>query len=259
VKNLVKKTTLNQLLFFIVSIVFFLNWYFVFKFEYPFEISFLVSIVCLHYLFTTVHQSSHFLLSKNSKINYSFGFLASLFAGITFADFLFTHTIHHKMIGDPKNDPDHLISGSGPVISIPFKIWLHDYYFFKNNKVKHQFVSYFLTRITQVCIVIFVFLLTGQINLFLYFWLLPMLVVGLFNSYFLFYIPHYEIKGWCWKTNLGKHLIKTSRISHHNHHDNPSKNKDYFPLEEQILYFLQNKKNNNFCSTQQEKAYIYIS
>ena len=227
----------NQLLLTFALIGFFSSWLTIFHFG---GLNFLIinwflNLICLHYLFTIVHQSSHHLLAKNKIVNYAFGYIATLFAGITFADFKFTHDLHHKHIGDASQDPDHAISGSGPVLLIPFKIFYHDIYFLRYNKDVLEYVSYFSQRFLQLAIVLILFL--NQSQLFITYWLIPIFIIGIANALFLFYFPHYT--HWIERTWLNKgplkESIRMSRVYHHKHHDNPSKNSNFFPFEDTFM------------------------
>lgn len=251
--------TYNQILLTFALAGFVSSWVTIFHFSSYNNNSFLVfnwalNLLCLHYLFTTVHQSSHRLLSKNKHINYALGFLATLFAGITFADFKFTHDLHHKHIGDAHNDPDHAISGSGPIILIPFKIFYHDFYFLKHNRSKFEYFSYFAERIAQMLIIVLLF--QNHIFLFITYWLNPMLIIGIANALFLFYFPHYT--HWIEKTRFNsgmlKESIRMSRVYHHKHHDNPSKNSNFFPFEDTMLATIGIKKAEYYDPT---KNYFY--
>jgi fatty acid desaturase len=238
----------NRLLLIVAISVFIGSWVVIFNYNNSGFMIFcwITNVLCLHYLFTVVHQSSHNLLSPHKLLNYMCGYTATLLAGITFADFKFTHDLHHKHIGDPTLDPDHAISGSGPVLLIPFKIFYHDYYFMKYNNSTLQLISYCSERFFQVMIMILVF---GSNQLiFITYWLIPMLLIGFANALFLFYFPHY--KHWIEATRLNIPLIKDSiqmsRVYHHKHHDNPSKNSNFFPFEDTITTFILKKARQEY-------------
>jgi beta-carotene hydroxylase len=246
----------NQILLTFALTGFISSWVTIFHFNNGnfLVINWLLNLICLHYLFTTVHQSSHQLLSPNNRINYGMGYIGTLFAGITFADFKFTHDLHHEHIGNPESDPDHTISGSGPILLIPFKIFYHDIYFLKHNKSKLQYFSYFSQRILQALIVVVLFI--NNTSLFITYWLIPMLIIGIANALFLFYFPHYI--HWIERTrfNTGplKESIRMSRVYHHKHHDNPAKNSNFFPFEDTMMATLGYKKAEYYDPT---KDYFY--
>jgi fatty acid desaturase len=230
----------NRLLLVITLLIFLTNWVCIFNY-YQSNLNvlyFLVNLLSLHYMFTVVHQSSHYLLASNIWINHVWGFLSCVFAGITFADFQFTHDLHHKHIGFPSLDPDHTISGSGPVLLIPFKIFYHDIYFLKNNTSVYLYLSYISQRSLQVLIVCTFFL--SQTWLFINFWLVPMLIIGVANALFLFYFPHYvhTFEKSIFNIPPIKYSINISRVYHHQHHDNPANNSNFFPLEDSIVRSL---------------------
>jgi fatty acid desaturase len=250
------KYLINKILFLSAFTIFINSWVFIYseKFQGLSVIFWMLNLVTMHYMFTTVHQASHGLLSKNKIVNYFFGFMATLFTGITFADFKFTHDLHHLHIGTPELDPDHKISGSGSVVLIPFKIFYHDYYFLKNNKNILQTLSYFIQRTIQISIIMVLFV--DKTILFTSFWLAQMLVIGMLNALFLFYFPHYT--HWIESTRLNikplRESIKMSRDYHHMHHDNPSGNGSFFPFETTISAFLRSDTSSNYNS---KKNYFY--
>lgn len=245
----------------------------------------IVSTLCLHYLFTTVHQASHHLLSKNTFINHIFGFTACLLAGLTFADFVYTHKLHHKHVGDDSLDPDHQISNAPHIFLIPFNVWKHDKHFWSSNTptTPHKYlkISYITQRILQILIIFILFILPILLTLYTgiqqgndlfaiiysiiksqeslklsFFWLLPMLTIGILNSMFLFYLPHYTPISKFWSSRFGQYLIELSRGSHHLHHDNPAINSYYYPIEGSIrdMILMKSIKSN---TTANSSKYIY--
>jgi fatty acid desaturase len=200
----------------------------------------LINSVFIHTLFNVVHLASHSLLGKKFWVNRCYGNIAAFFGGITFSDFYTTHLLHHAHQGDSEKDPDHWITRSGSIWTIPLKIMYHDVWFWKHhlNERKHLGKDYLATRALQVLTVL-AFLLTGNIAIFLLFWLLPMGIVGLMNGLFLFYYPHYSthleqsIKENSNPNLFGKGLLEAidiSRISHEVHHDRVRSNEVYYPL-----------------------------
>jgi beta-carotene hydroxylase len=193
-----------------------------------------------HYILNIVHLASHQLLSKDRKLNYYLGSLASLEGGVTFADFSTTHMLHHKNTSKLDSDPDHWITNSGSIFSIPFKIFYHDVYFWTRGlwKLQRGWLNYILTRSIQIGIVV-AFELTGNIDIWKNFWLSPLLVVGFLNGLFLFYYPHYSTKlenSWriLQKPNFVQKLfllfIDISRVYHEKHHDKIVENSHYYPV-----------------------------
>lgn len=222
----------------------------------------------LHYHFNLVHLASHRLLSKNGKINSFLGNLVAIFGGITLADFQTTHFLHHQNPSNPTKDPDYNITQSNFFI-LPFKIWYHDLYFWTQGLwLKHRnWLGYLVDRFFQV-VLVSLFLFTGNINIWLWFWLLPVFLVGFFNGMFLFYFPHYTTKlEKIWrlelensreslnipkqvKINLIKlilFLIDISRFYHEKHHDKVLENTAYYPLESYIIKKI-TKKDTDFIN-----------
>jgi fatty acid desaturase len=196
---------------------------------------------CQHYFLNIVHIASHFGMSKVWRVNSLYGNIAAIFGGVTFADFRTTHMLHHKNVHNlPENDPDHWITTSGPVWTIPFKIFYHDVYFWRNSlwKQRGAWRGYIINRSVQVGFVAS-FSYYNMLEVWQYFWLLPLLIVGFLNGLFLFYFPHYSTKlehKWreAAKKNAFQQLVLTaidiSRYFHEKHHDSVQQNTNYFPV-----------------------------
>jgi fatty acid desaturase len=236
----VNKFFLNQFILTLSLVIFAVSWAYIFKFAMSgfLVVPFALNIICLHYLFNSIHQGSHGLLSLNKTLNYAYGYIASIFTGITFADFKFTHDLHHKHVGVHALDPDHSISGNGLVLLIPFKMWYHDRYFFQNNKSKKALFSYLSQRVLQVVLITFIILASS--SFFILYWLIPMLIVGVVNALFLFYVPHYN--HWIERTRLNVSVVSKSiyisRLYHSMHHDKPGRNYNFFPVEKSLMMLL---------------------
>jgi beta-carotene hydroxylase len=211
---------------------------------------FLAVAVCQHYFLNLVHIGSHHLLSKNKTVNSVLGNIASIIGGVTFADFKTTHFLHHRNVSDDKNDPDHWITTSGSVFTIPFKIFYHDYYFWSRGLWRQNgaWKGYIIDRAIQILLVS-AFSVTGNLAVWQYFWLLPLLLVGFLNGLFLFYFPHYTTKlerQWRKAKSKLPHqtvtllAIDISRIYHEKHHDRIAENRNYFP----VLAFLHDTLSN---------------
>jgi beta-carotene hydroxylase len=211
---------------------------------------FLAVAVCQHYFLNLVHIGSHHLLSKNKTVNSVLGNIASIIGGVTFADFKTTHFLHHRNVSDDKNDPDHWITTSGSVFTIPFKIFYHDYYFWSHGLWRQNgaWKGYIIDRAIQILLVS-AFSVTGNLAVWQYFWLLPLLLVGFLNGLFLFYFPHYTTKlerQWRKAKSKLPHqtvtllAIDISRIYHEKHHDRIAENRNYFP----VLAFLHDTLSN---------------
>jgi fatty acid desaturase len=216
--------------------------------EYPILLVPLVLLATtnLHHLLNLVHIGTHMMIDKNRKINSIYGNLSGFFGGVTFADFRTTHLLHHRFLSDPQRDPDHFITTSGPWFTIPFKIFYHDIYFWRNNLWRQQnsWLSYLITRFFQILIISLIIVL-GYKQIWIYLWLIPMLILGLLNGLFLFYLPHHAPKiEQKWQKNpnifnlLPRLAIYISRSYHEKHHDNIRENHNYYPIFSSIKSFL---------------------
>jgi fatty acid desaturase len=225
--------------------------------------AFISNLIFLNYLLNTVHQSSHFLLSKKYLNNRILGHIASIFSGFTWSHFLATHLEHHKHVGNEKLDPDYSIARSGQFFLIPFLIWKIDSQFFSLNlhKIRGYWKDYFFDRVIQI-LAVAVAIQLGYWNTVAYFWIIPLFWVGFLYGQYLFYWPHYSNRFELWARTKNFILLKAyvgtidlSRIFHVMHHDKVNSNLAYFPLE---IYLIQKLKNNwkEFVNKVDSKKYI---
>ncbi len=239
----------------------FLTWY-LFQYAltrslvwYESVIIFIAIAVTQHYFLNLVHLASHNLLSRNRYLNSLYGNISAIIGGVTFADFRTTHMLHHRNVSDDRNDPDHWITTSGHILTIPFKIFYHDVYFWRNGLWKKgNWRGYLINRFTQVGFVI-AFQQSGQLGVWQTYWLVPLLFVGFLNGLFLFYYPHYTTKlEKTWRNLQSQRnpiqsfwllCIDISRVYHEKHHDAISSNRPYFP----VLSFLIDVRNHNWKFT----------
>ncbi len=241
-------------IFFYYSIYSFLSTNPSIRLEFSIVFFFLVAL-CQHFFLNLVHICTHRRGSKNLFFNNAIGSLSAFLTGFTFADFSTTHLLHHKWTSNPIKDPDYFITTFGPVFTIPFKIFYHDYYFWtkglwKNNK----WINYLLTRSLQILAVVLI-TISGNINILMYFWLLPLLLVGFLNGFFLFYFPHYTTKyeELIRQKNTNSihekiflYFIDMSRTYHEDHHINTIEFKNYFPVIISIWNSIKHKKTRKY-------------
>jgi fatty acid desaturase len=212
----------------------------------------LSSTIILHYYFNILHIGSHYGISNNKTLNSFVSTVSAAISGHTYACFATTHSIHHQFPGNEEKDPDYKITHGSFFLFLPFKIFRHDLWFFEKNLYKKsgKLNNYLITRIIQI-ILISAIVLSGNLDLFLLFWLFPIYILGVLNGIFLFYLPHnvtkYEkilsklsnVKLLASVINLFENIIFISRISHESHHNNVKAKDPYFPV---IYYFINNVK-----------------
>ncbi len=226
-------------------------------------LNFLGLTLCLHYLMNILHQASHNLLSRNREWNNFFGHASAILAGLTFSEFRLTHSLHHANLGDKEKDPDYKLTHGGTLLTLPFRIWQKDVYFWQNKLYKKNkaWIGYLIDRFIQIFLILLIFVLKNQTVYFSY-WLFSVLIVGYLNGLFLFYFPHYSTK---WE-KLNRHkprvniitklillCINISRFYHHKHHDKINDNTVYFPLEN---YLYNQIKNPNYILVKENKKYL---
>ncbi len=243
-----------------LSFQFLLVWTLVFFF------TFILSTCNLHYFSNLIHLGSHNLLSKNCKINNILGWISSLsILPFTFIDFKITHLEHHKHQGDNDLDPDYKIVKTGSVWLLPLRIVVYkDYFFWKLALQKHKYnwlVEYCLQRLVQIYIICYIANWTNTQDFrYVALFILPLIAVGIMNSAYLYFYPHYTngFEGSLRKLLITKSTQKTlnllslitvlittiiakplaklfiwgidiSRVIHEKHHQRPSGNLFYYP------------------------------
>jgi fatty acid desaturase len=277
---MINKYSFNQAIFWLNTIVFGFNLYFLSteKSWIWVILQFIVSTICLHYFCNLSHLASHQMLSRNKKINHIFGWFSSLPVLVfSFIDFKITHQQHHIHTTNEVLDPDYRIT-HGSVILIPFKMIIYkDGYFLKRAFLKKKFgqlFEYLFQRVIQLGIFAYIlYLSVNRINVDLaIFYIIPLLIVGILNGIFLYYYPHYQNKIEFWARKHFDHqnkfspffwvgffvtwCIDLSRIAHQDHHDKISFNEPYYPefwlwkntflnQKDNWRYLSGNIKNNN--------------
>jgi len=200
----------------------------------------IVLVITEHYLLNLIHIASHRSLSKNYFVNEFFGNLIAILTGISLPVFRETHNLHHANTNNPERDPDHFISTSGHLWWIAGRIFYHDYYFFKNGlfKRKNNLITYLIDRLAQISLVL-VFQFTNNLNVWIYYWLPSILIIGSMYGFYQFYFPHYSTK---FVDSLRSKPLKNifqrfalftvdfSRYYHYKHHEQIKNNTYYFPF-----------------------------
>ena len=218
------KYQLNQAVFCLA----FFGQFFLF-FANPNIFTVLASFVCLHYLSNILHIASHNGASKNRFLNKIIGWLTCVWVFVfTFADFCLTHKEHHKFQGDKEKDPDYKIIAGGNVFLLPFRIVLvKDATFWNYNKMRFE---YLFQRFCQIITVVSAFIFFRE-N-FIYNWILPLLLVGICNALFLYFLPHYTnslFEKLIQRSKFFAYLTQIARVSHDLHHQKVTNNLVYYP------------------------------
>ncbi len=215
----------------------------------------LLLVLVEHYLLNLVHIGSHRALSKNAVYNDILGNLIAILAGVTLPVFRSTHNLHHAYPNDHSKDPDHVISTKGGLWWLPLRIFYHDYFFFTHGlyKQKNNFQIYLIDRLMQIGLVCG-FWLNGKIDIWIFYWLPSILIIGFCYGLFQFYFPHYSMSAIDnWRRSERKNALQIfcifavdfSKYYHYKHHEKISSNLAYFPFWSYFRdHFVSKKKLN---------------
>lgn len=258
---MINKYTLNQLVFLVNLFCFLVVFYLLFSQNYIFNIwlfpSLVVIAINLHYFLNTLHLATHSLVSRNKKINLLIGRISAILGGLNYAEFSKTHLSHHSYPGDKDKDPDYLLTKSGSLLTLPFRIWVKDKYFWNTelSKAKGYKQMYIQDRVVQVIILLSI-IFSSKLQYLLIYWSLPALLVGFSYGFYLFYFPHYVSK---WEAKQRDNLkpniflkfillsINLSRFYHTQHHFKVGENRNYYPVTAYFKDLISNKIPDNFA------------
>jgi beta-carotene hydroxylase len=210
----------------------------------------LLNILSLHYILNLLHMASHRNVVKIKWLNNFIGHFCAIIVGFSFDVFRSTHILHHAFPNDPKKDPDHAISTGGSLWWISFRVFYHDYFFFKRKLYlkDSNLKGYLLDRFVQIVLII-ALTLTQTSTIFIFFWLLPLLITGSLYGLYQFYFPHYSTQTIDnWKRSSELNLLQKiilfsvdiSSVYHFKHHQKITNNTFYFPIWAYLQDLLQN-------------------
>lgn len=197
-------------------------------------------ILFQHYILNVLHIASHRGAGKRKKLNNLIGHWCALIVGFQFDVFRTTHIQHHAFPNDPKKDPDYTISNTGQLWWIAFRVPFHDYFFFQQefHKREHNLRNYIIVRAIQIVFLATV-VATGVLDIFIFYWLLPLFITGNLYGLFQFYFPHYStptIDNWRKSRSLNVvqqfvlFCVDISGYYHFKHHQQINNNTYYFPF-----------------------------
>lgn len=221
------------------------------------------TLICLHYILNLLHIASHKSISKKRWFNDFAGHVCSILVGFSYDVFRTTHLLHHAYANNPDKDPDYAISTTGSLWWIAFRVPMHDHFFFKQklHKKDNNLRGYILDRLVQLTLVSIV-VVTGSSTVFLYFWVLPLLIIGSSYGLYQFYFPHFStttVDNWRRKNKLNMFqktflfTVDFCSYYHFKHHQQVWNNNFYFPF---LAYVLDLKQKRPLRVSLQESEFI---
>ncbi len=153
-------------------------------------------------MFTIAHEASHGNISggneKYLKLELLLGWLSSLMLFFPYPAFKVIHLEHHAHTNDPEKDPDGYVNGKSFLSTLFRCITLVFHYYYRALRKDGDDIPAMkrTKRGSQLFIALIIsiflsFLVTGQIELFLYVFLIPALIAAPFLAFSFDWLPHY--------------------------------------------------------------------
>ena len=176
----------------------FINLYLVWRGFYGYYLGFSISLLCLYYAFTPLHEAAHGNVITGSgirgKLNTFVGAMSGFLLLAPYVIFRPLHLKHHSFVNNPQKDPDYWVAGKNP-IAVIFKtstIFFHYYYFyFKSSKnLKNSLAAVAAYNLIFALVSLGVVKLTS-LEHFLTLWIGPFFVTMTLLGLTFDYIPHH--------------------------------------------------------------------
>lgn len=149
-----------------------------------------MNMLALHMVGTVIHDACHHAAHPNRIINALLGHGSAFLLCFSFPVFTRVHMQHHAHVNDPKNDPDHTVSTSGPLWLINARFLYHEFFFFQRRLWrKYELLEWALARSVLLAIV-YIAWRYGFLGYVMNFWFVPLAFVGLALGLFFDYLPH---------------------------------------------------------------------
>jgi fatty acid desaturase len=206
---------------------FFLNLALSWKGSYPLPFGVIISILCLYYAFTPLHEAAHGnILSGGhlgSKINTFLGMMSGFLLLAPFSIFKPLHLKHHSFVNRPDKDPDYWVKGKNPLLVLlkAMSIFFHYYYYFftTTKDWKRSLLSVTAYNLFFALAGYGVIKFTSTEH-FLFMWILPFFVTMTLLGLTFDYIPHHPHDDQTRYNNARTFpgMIRSILMANHNYH-----------------------------------------
>ena len=163
--------------------------------ELPLSFATILNGVTIYFLFSAVHDSAHFAISRVSWLNNIFGHVGMLFFGplapLDLARWI--HNQHHRHTNEPQFDPDfyaHKIDVFTPIRWCFFDYYYTKFFLKQAGSVRRKFVPRLILQLTLIISIIAVSIYTQSFIEVLCLWILPTRVSSFLFVLVFSYLPH---------------------------------------------------------------------
>ena len=155
----------------------------------------LLNGVTIYFLFSAVHDSAHFAISRVSWLNNIFGHVGMLFFGplapLDLARWI--HNQHHRHTNEPQLDPDfyaHKVDVFTPIRWCFFDYYYTSFFLKQAGSVRRKFVPRLILQLTFIISIIVASIYTQSFLELLCLWILPTRVSSFLFVLVFTYLPH---------------------------------------------------------------------
>ena len=163
--------------------------------ELPLSFATLFNGLTIYFLFSAVHDSAHFAVSRVSWLNNIFGHVGMLFFGplapLDLARWI--HNQHHRHTNEPQLDPDfyaHKIDVFSPIRWCFFDYYYTSFFLKQAGSVRRKFLPRLILQLTLIISFIAVSIYTQTFLELLFLWILPTRVSSFLFVLVFSYLPH---------------------------------------------------------------------
>jgi len=163
--------------------------------ELPLSFATLLNGVTIYFLFSAVHDSAHFAVSRVGWLNNIFGHVGMLFFGplapLDLARWI--HNQHHRHTNEPQLDPDfyaHKIDVFSPIRWCFFDYYYTSFFLKQAGSVRRKFLPRLILQLTLIISLIAFSIYTQTFIELLFLWILPTRVSSFLFVLVFSYLPH---------------------------------------------------------------------
>ena len=151
--------------------------------------------ITIYFLFSAVHDSAHFAISRATWFNNLFGHIGMLFFGplapLDLARWI--HNQHHRHTNEPKLDPDyyaHKVDVFSPIRWCFFDYYYTSFFLRQAGSVRRKYLPRLILQVTFIITMVAISIYAERFLELLFLWILPTRVSSFLFVLVFSYLPH---------------------------------------------------------------------